>query len=443
MMNILEPVKFFKKSFFRNNNLAKAVTGVLLIKILSAIFSLILGVLLGRLLGASLSGVFYLTVTLVTILSTLSRLGMDHALVKIIARYNQRKQIIEMKYISSLSLVLSFVFSLLFAVFFYNTSSIIAINLFEDKFLIAAFQYGSLALIPMTLMSVMMFCLQGVEKIRKSLFLRDGLWVALSCISVILAYYADYDFFVFYGYCLAYLISFVLATIWWRDVVFGAKLKCLKGEASKFVGTSIPMLLTNLMTQVMLWGPLIILGVFSTTSDVGIFALVSRVAGLISFILIAINAVIAPKISKFYSVGKNEDLVKMIRNSARVNILVSTPLAAFFIIFPELVLSLFGEEFEGGKTCMQLLCFAHLFNCFSGSVFFTLSMTKEHKIVSAISSVSVISLVVLSFLLIPPYGLVGAAISASFVMLCHNLIGVVAVYKKLGFNILPTSFRFE
>jgi len=442
MMSISGLVNLLKY-FLRNNNLANAITGVLVIKVISALFSLILGLLLGRLLGASLSGVFYLTVTLITILSTLCRLGMDHALVKVIARYKQRQKIVEMKYISSLSLTLGFICSLVFAVIFYNTSSMIAVDLFNDKLLISAFQYASLALIPMTLMSIQMFCLQGVEKTRKSLFLRDGLWVALSSVAVVLAYYSEYDYVVFYGYGLAYLISFVLATLWWRGVVSGAKLKYLKGEASRFISTSMPMLVTNLMTQVMLWGPLIILGIFSTTSDVGIFGLVARIAGLISFILIAINAVIAPRISKLYSIGKIEDLVKMIRNSARVNLLVTFPFATFFIIFPELILAFFGEEFKAGKNSMQLLCFAHLLNCFSGSVFFTLSMTKEHKAVSAISSVSVISLIVFSFFLIPPFGLVGAAIAASFVMLSHNLLGVITVYKKLGFNIIPTSFKFE
>ena len=52
----------------------KRIGGAIIIKISSAGCNLLLGILLGRLLGASFTGTFYLTITIMSILSTISSL---------------------------------------------------------------------------------------------------------------------------------------------------------------------------------------------------------------------------------------------------------------------------------------------------------------------------------------------------------------------------------
>jgi len=185
------------------------------------------------------------------------------------------------------------------------------------------------------------------------------------------------------------------------------------------------------------------LGVFSDTSSIGIYGSVGRVAGLLSFVLIATNSVIAPKISRNFVAGNLTDLVRIVRNTARVSLILSLPICLVFLLFPSTVLSLFGSEFTSGATALQILCLGHLFNCYSGSVFYTLNMTSGHKVVGIISFISATLLIALSYILIPLYGINGAAIAASFIMILHNCLGALAVYKMLDFVIFPKNFRFE
>ena len=426
-----------------NENVIKRVSGAIIIKISSAACNLLLGILLGRLLGASFTGTFYLTITVMSILATISRLGMDHALIKLVAALKHDENLLEIRYINFVSLLTSGLMAMAITVLTYKYASVLATYLFSDESLTYAFQYGALALAPMTLMSIQAFCLQGVEKVNQSLFLINVFWVAGSCIVVAIGTYIFSENYIFVGYSLTFVVSFFVASIWWRRFIGDVSLTYIKGSASKLFRTCLPMLVTNVMSLVLVWCPLLLLGVFSDTLSVGIYGSVGRIAGLLSFGLIAINSVIAPKISSNFVAGNLTALVRIVRNTARASFLLSLPMLLAFLLFPSKVLSLFGGEFTSGATALQILCLGHLFNCYSGSVFYTLNMTREHKLVGIISCISAILLTMFSYILIPLYGIDGAAIAASVTMILHNCLGALAVYKTLGFVIFPTNFRFE
>ena len=433
-------IKFAMVSY---ESVIKRIGGAIIIKISSAGCNLLLGILLGRLLGASFTGTFYLTITIMSILSTISRLGMDHALVKLIASLKHDENFVGIKYINLVSLLISGLMAIAITVLIYEYASVLATYLFSDKSLTYAFQYGALALVPMTLMSIQAFCLQGVEKVNQSLFLINFIWVAGSCVVVAIGTYTFSKNYIFVGYSLTFVVALVVASIWWRQFIGEVSFTYIEGFASRLFRTSLPMLVTNVMSHVMLWCPLLLLGVFSDTSSIGIYGSVGRVAGLLSFVLIATNSVIAPKISRNFVAGNLTDLVRIVRNTARVSLILSLPICLVFLLFPSTVLSLFGSEFTSGATALQILCLGHLFNCYSGSVFYTLNMTSGHKVVGIISFISATLLIALSYILIPLYGINGAAIAASFIMILHNCLGALAVYKMLDFVIFPKNFRFE
>src|SRR5699024_12296301 len=57
----------------------------------------------------------------------------------------------------------------------------------------------------------------------------------------------------------------------------------------------------------------IMLGIFSTKAQVGIYNVAYKVATLTSFILIAVNAIAAPTIAELYHEGKIEELQQFAR----------------------------------------------------------------------------------------------------------------------------------
>ena len=99
----------------------------------------------------------------------------------------------------------------------------------------------------------------------------------------------------------------------------------------------------------------------------------------------------------------------------------SFPLVIVFFMFPDFLLGLFGEEFKVGVTAFIFLSCGRLISSFSGSVGNILQMTGNQNIYAIILLIGAILNVVLNLILIPLYGINGAAIASMSSLIVWNL----------------------
>jgi O-antigen/teichoic acid export membrane protein len=135
--------------------------------------------------------------------------------------------------------------------------------------------------------------------------------------------------------------------------------------------------------------------------------------------------------------GKNdmEGLKKVVHQSTKMIFWTSVPLVTIFFIFPDFFLGLFGEEFETEdaiKAFIFLSC-GRLISSFSGSVGNILQMTGNQNIYALILFFGAILNIVLNLILIPKYGINGAAIASMSSLIVWNLSMIFVVKKKFGF----------
>ncbi|MDD1608304.1 MAG: hypothetical protein LUQ18_07380, partial [Methylococcaceae bacterium] len=71
-------------------------------------------------------------------------------------------------------------------------------------------------------------------------------------------------------------------------------------SAKQLLASSLPLLGAEVLKQVMQALPLILLGVWGSSVDVGLFGVAQRTARLVSLVLIAANIVVAPKLAEHY-----------------------------------------------------------------------------------------------------------------------------------------------
>ena len=69
----------------QSSALAKVILNTIVLKVAAALSTLLMSILIGRYFGASGAGGFYLGLTLLLIIATVCRLGMDQALLKFIS----------------------------------------------------------------------------------------------------------------------------------------------------------------------------------------------------------------------------------------------------------------------------------------------------------------------------------------------------------------------
>lgn len=177
---------------------------------------------------------------------------------------------------------------------------------------------------------------------------------------------------------------------------------------------------------------LLILGSLKNSTDVGVYAVVVRVAGLVTLITATVSTIISPRISAYFHNREHERLQRLLGASAQRTFLLCLPLALVLILAGGPLLGLaFGGEFTRGWAALAILAFAQLLNVMCGPVGVTLYMTGHESIANRIFTASAVLNVILNFALIPRFGIVGAAVATSISLIAWNLGLWVVVRQRL------------
>lgn len=135
-----------------------------------------------------------------------------------------------------------------------------------------------------------------------------------------------------------------------------------------------------------------------------------------------------------YHEGKIAELKKVVIFSNRLLAIVSFPMLIIIIIFGKQILNLFGDGFEDGYSALIVIAIGQFFASISGTVIFLLQMTGSEKIIRTNIIIATFSSIFLGLVLVPFYGLIGAAISTSFGLIFVNILACIKTYKILGIN---------
>ena len=103
-------------------------------------------------------------------------------------------------------------------------------------------------------------------------------------------------------------------------------------------------------------------------------------------------------------------------------------------IFRQEMMKLFGNSFEAGSRILVILAFGQLVNGFAGPTGLLLLMTGKQRW-EVLNSVVVITVsVVLNLILIPKFGIEGAALSSAVSLCSVNVLKVLETYHEFGFH---------
>jgi O-antigen/teichoic acid export membrane protein len=97
---------------------------------------------------------------------------------------------------------------------------------------------------------------------------------------------------------------------------------------------------------------------------------------------------------------------------------------------------MFGEEFIMEKDAFKILVLSTVVNSGFGATGFFLNMTKHEKEFFFIMLASASLNVVLNLILIPIYGIYGAAASSLITVLIWNSMATLFIKKQFGYTLL-------
>jgi O-antigen/teichoic acid export membrane protein len=239
------------------------------------------------------------------------------------------------------------------------------------------------------------------------------------------------------SYVSAAFLALVLGMVLWRRAA--PQIRGLRGdfETRALIAVSLPLFWMAFMDLVMNWTDMLTLGIWMESEAAGIYGAAKRVSVLISFVLASVNTIVAPQFATLHAQGRHQTLGGLARDAAIFTTLIACPFLALLILAPGWVLSLFGPDFTPGAPALAILAVGQFVNVATGSVGYLLIMTGHEKIVRNNAIVSTVLYVILQAVLVPRYGIIGAALATGIVLAGKNLALAALVYWKLSIVTLP------
>lgn len=427
-------VKMFLRSRLGNDLIVSFI-----FRVLAALGAVVLGVVLGRVYGAEGVGLFAIFQSIVSGGGILARYGLNNALIKYVSPdIHSKNTILFLSRALLVSFTLSIVISAIVLLSRHYISVVFNISTEEDLVLMAA-----LAIPAVTCAFVLSGFMKAIRKPASANMLENG---AVSLIAAILILFSSQ-----YGVLDARsaYVSFTVAA--WLVMAAGGgqvllwifrfrkELTCSHkrisfSEFGAIANTFFIMSLSRFMQQVVsVW----VVGYCLSNNELGLFKTAERVTLVINITLMVINTVFPPRFATLYFNNEIKSLEKLAQSGAKIGFYIASPLLVVCLIYPEQILSIFGEEFREAANILRIIAIGQTIVVVTGSVEFLLSMTGNEKIMRNISIVCSCGGVFMMWILASLLGPLGAGVGLALLLSAQNIIAVIMVWKKLDIWALP------
>ncbi len=385
-----------------------------------------------RMLGAKALGTFTLSYTIIQLVATISLMGLDNLLVRIIAAKSSSGDFSEVKTAYKQVLQLTAISSFFWTFCLVISASWISTHLFHKPELTFSIQIIGFSLPPFVLMLINSSAFRGYKNMTGFAIFR-ALIPLIGAGLVGLSIYANLEFSPAVCFTIStFTVSIISFISWYRFNNLKEVNAALNKDWKLILNESLPMMLTGSIFFIFGWTDNLILGIFRTQEEVGIYDTAFKIAAASAIALFALNAIQAPIFAELHSKGETKQLKKYVFNSTRLIFFITLPVIAFILIFPEFILSIFGTEFKSAWIALCIMAIGNFVNCITGSVGILLQMTGHQKSYNTIITSTALGSIILNFLLIPKYGIIGAAIVSAAAKIVQNIASVIYTYRKMN-----------
>ena len=197
---------------------------------------------------------------------------------------------------------------------------------------------------------------------------------------------------------------------------------------------SAPQTLTATLLQAILWTDTLLLARYGSAGDVGVYAIIGGVLQPATFVATAVGQMFAPRIVAEDARGDRPALARMLKRVTYWNTATSVPLYATLILLPAPILALFGSAYERGAAALVILALGQFVNTAAGPLGQVINMSGR-PYVSLLDNAFVATVnLAIGLVLVPRYGLVGAACSTAVALALVNGIKLVQVRHIFGMH---------
>jgi O-antigen/teichoic acid export membrane protein len=416
--------------------LIRDATGSLRLRVISIILSFLTSIILARWLGKNGFGVYTYAMTWPALLAIPATLGFNNLLVREVAVYSSRSEWGLMRgllqWANAIVLIVSSIIALVAIAITLHLGQV------SEPQMIASLCVAMTSLPIASLTNLRLATMKGLHRVVLGQMPENLLAPLIFIILTIFGYWLlgnqeNSTVLVVGLKVVALAITFVLGVVLLAGVL-PQEVKQAKPEYQilPWLKDGFPFILLGGLAVINSRLDILMLGALKGSGAVGVYAVVSRVTSLIIFALGILNNVLSPTFATLYAEGKREQLQKLVTHSTRLISLFALVMTVGLIGLRYWILQVFGTEFLQGETALIILSIGYLVNAMTGSVGLLLNMTRHANFSAATVGFSALLNVCLNWILIPNWGVNGAATATAISMIVGNIINAVLVRQKLG-----------
>ena len=196
---------------------------------------------------------------------------------------------------------------------------------------------------------------------------------------------------------------------------------------------AVPLLVVTIMQLVKQRGDVILLGALTTPEIVGKFFVAAQLVVLIAFFNMAVTMTLQPVIASLWVEGRTAKLQRVLHLCTLAGLAVALPIGLIFIFAAEQVIGLaYGSAYSDAAICLVILSVGRLIFAATGPMLQALTMTGHESDAAWMVAISAVVSIALYLLLIPRYGMEGAALAHSISLVLWNFLLGWRLYVRTG-----------
>lgn len=252
-----------------------------------------------------------------------------------------------------------------------------------------------------------------------------------------------------FGVAVGYAAGFVVAGIagflvLQRTAPFGLRdlLRVdVGGRRRELLTFALPLAVTGGFGLIAQQSDVVVLGVLTTSEDVGVYDVAFLAAKFLMVVTPAINYLFQPLVSEYEKEGEFGKIAKLYTITTRWIVVLAFPVFALLFLFPEVMLStVFGSAYGRGGTTLAILVLGFYVGRFSGLSGSLLAAMGKTRVIMYVSVGAEILNIVLNVVLIALFGLVGAAVATATSRILNNFVQTVYIYRETGLHPYRRTF---
>jgi O-antigen/teichoic acid export membrane protein len=379
-------------------------------------------------------GIYSLALVVFTFVTVLACLGLNEGTTRYVAFFRGKEALGKVRGTVAFSLQLAIVASVIISAALFFGAEAIASNIFHTPDSALALKIFACGVPFLTLIHVLAATFRGFDRAEPYsyfyLILLNVLFVLLLLAVVMfsLPFIA-----VFYAYVIALLLTLVaLATYTAKKLPPLVKFSGEKVDSSirkELLLFSLPVLGSGVISVVIVWAATLILGYFKNPAIVGLYNAAYPLGEFIATPLAALMLIYTPVATGLYSQNLMTELRRNYTILTKWIVSLTLPLFLVLCLFPEAVLNLtFGSAYVAAAPALRILSLGFIIRNLLGPNANTLLAVGKSRFVMWATLITAIISVLICIVLIPPLGIVGAAIAFAVSITVGSIIMSVRVY---------------